>query len=253
MNGVLVCLGIDIQSKSGKDIITSVNQCLQHGNSTIQTADFKSVECNDTMISSTNLKSVWHDSIGYYFPENSPLSLSITTQTGDWHQIADPYSTEKVSKAIFKLWINHGLNAKNANSYQYMILPSVSKAGLNDFIFNPKLEIILNNSSAQAVKSTDNSEFQFVFYKLIRVQTFGWNDYIRSKTPGLIQLEKQDENLIVTVADPTQLQKGFSFSLSGKYNGEFTEYNLFTNETTLKIPLPQGAEAGKCVTIELKR
>ena len=32
-----------------------------------------------------------------------------------------------------------------------------------------------------------------------------------------------------------------------------TEYNLFTNETTLKIPLPQGAEAGKCVTIELKR
>ncbi|MEI6753523.1 MAG: polysaccharide lyase family 8 super-sandwich domain-containing protein [Paludibacter sp.] len=253
MNGILVCLGTDIHSKSGKELVTTVNQCLQHGSSTVQTADFKSFECNDTTISSTNFKSVWHDSIGYYFPKNSPLSLSVSTQTGDWHQIADPYSTDNVSKAIFKLWINHGVNAKTCNSYQYMVLPSVSKAGLNDFIFSSTIEIISNNSSVQAVKSTDNSEFQFVFYKPIRVQTFGRNDFIVSKTPGLIQLEKCGENVIVTVVDPTQLQTEFSFTLSGKYSGEFARYNLFTNETTFRIPLPQGAEAGKCVTIELKR
>ena len=253
LNGVLVCLGADIHSKSAKDIVTTVNQCLQHESVTAQTADFKSIEFTDSAITSTNLKSVWHDSIGYYFPTNINLSLSAQTQTGDWHQIADPYSTNEIRKAVFKLWINHGISAKTYKSYQYMVLPSVSNARLNDFIFNPTLEIISNNSSVQAVKRTDNTEFQFVFYKQSHLKTFGEKNYIRSITPGLVQLEKIGENLIVTVADPTQQQKEFCFTLTGKFSGQFAKYNSFTNETTLRIPLPQGGEAGKCVTVEVKK
>ena len=134
-----------------------------------------------------------------------------------------------------------------------MVLPSVSNARLNDFIFNPTLEIISNNSSVQAVKRTDNTEFQFVFYKQSHLKTFGEKNYIRSITPGLVQLEKIGENLIVTVADPTQQQKEFCFTLTGKFSGQFAKYNSFTNETTLRIPLPQGGEAGKCVTVEVKK
>ena len=253
LNGVLVCLGTDIHSYSGKEIVTTVNQCQQHGNITVQTADFKQLEFSDSTINSTNLKSVWHDSIGYYFPTTLSVGLSAKTQTGDWHQIADPYSTDKISKAVFKLWIDHGVNATSSKSYQYIILPSVSKAGLNEFIFNPCIEILSNNSSAQAVKLTDNSEFQFVFYKQTRLKTFGERDFIRSQTLGLIQLKLVGDNLSVTVADPTQKLNKFSFTLSGKYNGEFARYNSFANETTLEIPLTQYGEAGKCVTIVLKK
>ena len=134
-----------------------------------------------------------------------------------------------------------------------MVLPSVSKAGLNDFIFSPTVQILSNNSSVQAVKLTDNSLFQFVFYKPGRLKTFGQKDFIHSQTPGLIQLEKAGENLSVTVADPTQQLKEFSFTISGKYKAEFASYNSFLNETAVKITLAQGAEAGKCVTIELSK
>ena len=253
LNGILVCLGTDIHSKSNKEIITTVNQCLQKGSVSVQTADFKSFELTDSLINSTNLKSVWHDSIGYYFPTSFSAGLSAKTQSGDWHQIADPYSSDKINKGIFKLWINQGLNAKTYKSYQYMVLPSVSKAGLNDFIFSPTVQILSNNSSVQAVKLTDNSLFQFVFYKSGRLKTFGQKDFIHSETPGLIQLEKAGENLSVTVADPTQQLKEFSFTLSGKYKAEFASYNSFLNETTVKITLAQGAKAGKCVTIELSK
>ena len=71
-------------------------------------------------------------------------------------------------------------------------------------------------------------------------------------TSYLIQLEKTVEGLSITVADPTQIEKEFCFTVSGKYNGEYATYNSFRNVTILKIPLPAGAEAGKCVTIELK-
>ncbi len=257
LNGLLVCLGTDIHSNSKKELVTTLNQCLQRGSVSVETTnelESSKIGLSDSVYSATKLKSVWHDSIGYYFPIPMPVSYSCKVQTGNWFMIADPYSKEQISKGVFKLWINHGVDATTCNSYQYMVLPSVSKAELSTFTTNPSIEILSNNSTVQAVKRKDNSEFQFVFYKKNHINTFTPNDFISVKTPGLLQIEVDKTfHIRLTVADPTQKLVVFKLSLSGQYSGSHASYNAVTKQTELKIPLAQGAEAGKCVTIELTR
>ena len=256
LNGLLICLGADINSHGGKEVITAVNQCLKKGKVDTETYNnlkTQETEIKDSVYKFTNLKSVWHDSIGYYFPVTAKLRYSAKNQRGNWHQIADPYSTDEITKPVFKIWIDHGMNACESKSYQYMVLSSVSQNGFSKFVANPTVEIISNNSVIQAVKNKENSVFQAVFYKSTRVNTFSGKEYIRSKTPGLLQLERSGNTRSVTVTDPTQKQTEFVFALSGKYSGKYCEYNASTNETTLAILLPQGGYAGKCVTVELTK
>jgi hypothetical protein len=59
--------------------------------------------------------------------------------------------------------------------------------------------------------------------------------------------------LFVTVAEPTQTKKVFRIALTGKFSSDYSTYNATTNQTEIRIPLPQGGDAGKCITIELKK
>ena len=252
LDGVFVCLGANITSKIGKEIITDVNQCLQKGSAEIVFNNSKKISTFDTLFNSTKIKTVWHDSIGYYFPKSISATILFKNQTGDWHKVADPYTDEKVSGNIFNLWINHGVNAMAYPSYEYIVLPSISQKKLNDFAQKPSIEILQNNKDIQAVKSKNNNLFEFVFHKQGKIQTFSENDFIDSKTLGLIMLEQDaSKNITLTVAEPTQLKKTFKLSLTGKYTGKNAIYNSTTKQTDIKIQLPQGGEAGKCVTIKL--
>jgi chondroitin AC lyase len=253
LNNKLVCLGTDIKSKNDKEIVTSINQCLQKGKADISYYNDNSISANDTLLISNEIETVWHDSIGYYFPEKQSAMLSLKTQTGNWHEIADPYSSDKVSGKVFKLWINHGVISAAPKSYEYVVIPAISTKKMKQFVENPDIEILANQPDIQGVKLKDNTVFQFVFHKSGRMNTFSKTDFIESKTDGLVQLENSDQNVIITVSDPTQLKKSMKIIISGNYKRNKVVYNPDTNQTELKIRLPQGANAGKSVTIELKK
>ena len=254
MNGILICLGTDIRSKIDKKIITNVNQCLQKSNATILFSDRKTINCNDTVFSSTAFRAVWHDSIGYYFPTSHSITISLKKQSGNWHEIADPYSAEKVSGNVFNLWINHGSNATAAPTYEYVVLPSITQSGLKEFVNNPTFQILANNKNIQAVKSTTNDLFQFVFHKQGKIQTLSPTDSVYTKTLGLIQMKvNTDKSITLTVAEPTQSKKVFVLSITGKYIADCANYNQSTGQTDIKISLHQGKDAGKCITILLKK
>lgn len=253
LNGVLVCLGNDIHSKTHPTLVTTVNQCLKNSEVSVQTYENSgklNFNASDSVFSG-RIKSVWHDSIAYYFPQKMQLNYSAKIQSGNWHLVADPYSKEKVLMPVFKLWMDHSGNSKQSNNYEYMVIPAVSQTGLNDFISNPTVDIVANNSTIQAVKSTDNSEMQFVFYKACKTTAFAVNEFIQTLNPGLVILKRENKRIAVSVSDPTQTLTEFRLKISGKYSAEGIQYTQKSNETTLYIALPQGAEAGKTVTIEL--
>jgi len=253
LNGIMVCLGVDIKTNNGKEIITGVNQCNQKGEAIITFKEGKTITANDTLINSTSLSSVWHDSIGYLFPENMSTSLSVKEQSGNWHDIADPYSSDLITGKVFKLWINHGLNAKNS-TYEYLVLPSVSPDQLKEYSQQPTISILSNSNSVQAVKLNNNSLFQFVFHEPKRMTTFSKSNFLESKTPGLVMLESnKSKNLTITVADPTQKLKVFKLTVSGNYSSKLSTYIKSTNQSELTIPLPQNEYAGSSFTVELKR
>ena len=252
MNGVLICLGANIRSISDKDVITDVNQCRKKSDANVLFSDMKSINCTDTTLSSKDIKAIWQDSIGYYFPKSQQVSFSVKNQYGNWHEIADPYSPEKVSQKIFDLWLNHGMNAHNVPYYEYVVLPSVNLTTLKEFIKQPTFEIISNSKDIQAVKSKASDLIQYVFYKQGKFQTFSPSEFIEAKTLGLIQLERNSEkNISLTVAEPTQSKKTFRISITGKYTADCAKYNRSSGMTEIRIPLPQGSEAGKCKTIQL--
>lgn len=249
LKGKLVCLGTDITNNSGKEIITSINQHLQRGGISF-TQNNTSLTVDDTLMTAENINTVWHDSIGYYFPKSMSTTLKGSTQSGDWNDIADPYISEIVSGRIFSLWINHSINT--SSSYQYLILPSVSQKELIQYYQHPTITIVANQSDVQSVKLKDNSIMQFVFHNSCRINTFSKGEYIESKTPGLVMLEKnKNDNLTITVVDPTQTIKNFKIIISGNYEGKGSKYFPKNNYTLLNIPLPQNESAGKSVTIKL--
>ena len=209
---------------------------------------------NDTVLNSSVINTVWHDSVGYYFPKPLPITLSVRMQNGNWHEIADPYTSENVEGKIFKLWINHGINATASTSYEYYVIPGISQNELNQFALYSDIEVIANQSDVQAVKLKDNSLIQFVFHKPTRMRTFSKSEYIETKSAGLVMLEKNINNdLIITVSDPTQTLNDFNVIVSGRYTGKQCSYNSIKNQTEILITLPQKGEAGSSVTLILKR
>lgn len=254
LNGILVCLGVDISAdKNRNEIITAVNQCKQHAKAFITFNDGKTIPVNDTLIHSSDISSVWHDSIGYYFPEKTSTSISVVKQSGSWYDIADSYSSELISEKVFKLWINHGIHPA-ASSYEYMVFPAISQDQLKEYIQHPDIEIMMNRKSVQAVKMKNNFLLQFVFHEPTHVTTFSDSDFIETKIPGLVMLEKdRTNNLTITVADPTQTQKVFSLVISGRYTSKLSKYNALKNQTELNIILPQKEYAGSQVSVQLIR
>ena len=254
IHGVLVCLGTDINTNVGKEIVTGVNQTLQRGVAVITPDNGKSISVHDTLFSSSNVSTIWHDSIGYYFPTPMATTLSVSTQSGNWHDIADPYTSDNISGKVFKLWINHGINAIVSSSYEYVILAGISQKELTQYAQNPEFEVLANRSAVQAVKLKNNSVLQFVFHEPVRLTTFSGNDYVETKTPGLVMIEQNaSKDLTITVADPTQTQQTFKLFINGKYTAKQARYNQSKNQTEILITLPQKGEAGSSVTVELKR
>jgi len=251
--GILVCLGADITSDSGKEIITGVNQCNQKGNADITFNGGKTMSVSDTLFSSNSVRSVWHDSIGYYFPVQSAVSLSVKKRSGNWHDIADPYSSALVTGNVFNLWINHGIDAITS-TYEYIVLPAVSPLRLKEYMAKPSIDILANNEKVQAVKLKDNTLFQYVFHEPARMNTLSGANFVETKNPGLVMIEiNATGNLIITVADPTQTLKEFRLTVSGRYRSNQSAYNEEKNQTGLRISLPQNEYAGSSVTVELKK
>jgi len=252
VNGKLICLGVDILSNTGKEIITGVNQCNQKGITLVVYKNGTTSLVNDSLIHSASFLSVWHDSIGYYFPEQTKASLSVEKQSGSWHDIADPYSAAIITGNVFKLWINHGINATES-SYQYIVIPSVTPSQLKEYIQFPEIEILTNSSIVQAVKLKNNLLFEFVFHQPTRISTFTVKDYVEINKPGLLILERDKaHNVILTVADPTQKQNEINLIVSGRYFTEHSSYNVLKNQTEIVIPLPQNEYAGSAVSLTLK-
>lgn len=253
LNNKLICLGANISSTTGRDVITGVNQCLQNGNAVVEMAN-RRIDVSDTIITSNEIASVWHDSVGYVFPGKQNCVLSLKNQTGNWHQIADPYDSQPVSGKVFKLYLQHGFNAAETPFYSYLVIPSVSENELKTYLQHPDVKVLINQPDIQAVKQTNDSVFEFVFQSPSRANVLPSGGWLKAENAGLMILSYlPDQQLLVSVSDPTQQLKTFKLLLSGCFSGESARYDNEQKVTSLEIQLPTGFYAGKSVQILLSR
>ncbi|MDR0833309.1 MAG: polysaccharide lyase 8 family protein [Candidatus Symbiothrix sp.] len=181
----VVCLGANIQSTAAEVINTTVNQTLLKGD----------------VIVSDNMEWVWHNKIGYVFPEGGNLKLSNNEQSGTWKSINTSQASDTVKKDVFTLWFDHGIKPANAN-YAYIVVPNVDAAALKAYD-KTTIEIVVNSDTVQAVRHKALGITELVFYK---AATYTNGNFTLTVDTGCALILKDEEtaNIKVHGSDPSQ-------------------------------------------------
>jgi chondroitin AC lyase len=246
-NNQIVCLGAGITSSTGIPVTTSVNQSFLKGDVLAKTKTEKSVPAESSEIITP--KWILHDQAGYYFPDGGNLKLETKTVTGSWNRVASMYKDEPIQSGIFKLWFEHGTNP-SGGTYAYSIIPQATKAQMQQLETKPSFRIVKNETTIQAVLSSDQQWGGIVFYQAGKSEIFGG---IETDQPGVLMVRREKDGLSVSVSDPTQKLDQIQLTLKGNYQTAHPSVKVTReqNNSMLWIRLPKGDEAGKTVAIKL--
>ena len=250
-----VCLGTDIRSESKLKVATTINQVLLKGDVTIMQDGNKAVLPSGNRVAE-KVKWIYHDNIGYIFPEPTKINVSNQSESGTWAAITDQknISKEPVNEQVFKLWFDHGARPAKAG-YQYIVVPDIDQ--------NKLMETSQDNRSIKILSNTDT--VQAVFHgKLNMVQAAFYQAADLKVSPGFsLKMDSQGMAMIkmvgsriksISVADPSRQLRRMSITVSGIYavkkEGLICLPNNQLKQTLLLIDLPQGVYAGKSVNIQ---
>ncbi|MFV0541088.1 MAG: polysaccharide lyase family 8 super-sandwich domain-containing protein [Aestuariibaculum sp.] len=196
----VVCLGSNIQSTSGLKVNTTVNQCLQDGNILVSSGGSTSTISTGNHTYSNNIDWVYHDKVGYYFPdEEGNIELTAQAQTGKWTDINTNYSNDDVTEDVFTLSFNHGTDPTD-DKYAYIIVPGISQTEAQAYNTS-NIEILVNSDSLQAVYNKSTKVYGLAFYKAC---SFVHNELKINVEKGCAMLVKDVDKTetIVYMADP---------------------------------------------------
>ncbi|MCK3685346.1 polysaccharide lyase family 8 super-sandwich domain-containing protein [Maribellus sp. YY47] len=249
-----VCLGTAIKAQSNLPVATTLNQCLLHGDVAVGSNNQKSIlEKGDHQL--VNVDWIFHDGIGYLFPQPVKVNVSNQAQTGSWYSINKQVDSpkEEVSLDVFNLWLDHGSRPAN-ESYEYIVVPAVTEQELvgSD---GREIEILSNSDEIQAMKHSGLQVCQAVFYKAGELQI---SDKVKiiSDHPGIVMIKLDGDKVIsVSVADPARNLGRYHLAISGKTAEQGDNFIASWNEksglTRIAVDLPQGVYCGKSVSIKL--
>lgn len=229
----VVCLGAGINSTEAENITTTLNQCWLKGK--VGIAGNKWLLTDQQKL--VNPSWVWHDSIGYYFLQNTRAVVSAATQKGSWKSINKGYSDEELSGKVFKLFIDHGVKPVNA-SYAYCVLPNVPLQKMNTKI-TANIQVLANNSQVQAVSNNALQMLQVCFY---HPQSISYQKLkITVDQPCLVLVKATNTKTPdIWIADPSQKLTELTVTVQ-----------LNNKPVTKRITLPDGESRGKSLRVIL--
>ncbi len=229
----IVCLGTNINSFAKEPIITSVNQTWQKGRVSAF-GDGKLFDAR-TGFTNKNVQWVWHDSVGYHFPNDGLVNLTNDKQTGSWATINANRSKAEVTGKVFKLWLNHGVDPVN-QSYAYVVVPGISESEMIGRKASG-INIVMNTSLLQAVVHTGLKMIQAVFYEAGNLNYQGCT--LSVNQPCVVLVKAMDgKNPTVYISDPTQT---------------LTDVNIRFNGASASLTFPQGAHKGATTSFEFNK
>ena len=198
----IVCLGAGIASATDREVNTSINQCHLVGDVyTITGGQLGKVAPGSHL--QTNYQGwIWHNKVGYYFPENVALNLKNGNQSGKWSKINFNQSGETETLPVFNMWTTHGVKPQDGK-YAYMVLPGIaSPASLAAYNVNV-IRTDSHTAGLQAVTHTKLGITQAIFFEAGELNC---GDYmIKAEKPCVVMLKRNAaDNPEVLVADPTQ-------------------------------------------------
>lgn len=133
------------------------------------------------------------------------------------------------SANILRLWADHGREVENG-TYGYVVYCGKGLPA-NEMPFN----VLSNNTDIQAIQSADKKITEAVFYNPgVRLTSEGIN--LQVSAPCALLIEDTGNQYCISVTD-------------AEMNTSLKQIEVIFNNKTISIPLPQGKECGKCVTV----
>ena len=248
-DSAVVCLGANIQSpKTGMNIVTSVNQAVINGPIYYNNTSGGSystftppTDANPATVTGTNIYSVFHDSIGYFFPTGNNVTIKQDSVYGNWTNVDSLFTSSTPDTTdMFLLSINHGTTPSNA-SYEYIVAPGISYSTMQSYNPLNAISILANTKYVQAVKHNGLNMMQVIFDSATSVTDPTSGITVKVNQPCALMLSNINQNpLTVTVSDPTQLLSNLTVTMS--YSSNASQFNVI-NES-----LPSGYYVGSSVS-----
>lgn len=233
----VVCLGTDINSFAKERVVTTINQAWQKG--PVKVFDGGKIINANKRFMANDVRWIWHDSIGYYFPDQGNIRLTNEKQKGSWNLINANRSKNVVEGKVFKLWVDHGVDPVK-QSYAYIVRPGISE---NEMVREQAsaIRILSNTPLIQAVGNDDLQMVQIVFHEAGSLTTANFSIAV-DQPCALIIKDVRDKNPVLYLSDPTQ---------------KLTDLHVTFSSAFLKImepvpiSLPQGDHKGATVSFQL--
>lgn len=218
----VVALGTGLSySGSNNPVVTTLNQCKK--NNSVYTGNAGSASQTASTASNadiTGTQRVWHDQVGYYFPESQSVRL------------------QNPSSGLFCLSIDHG-NTPSAASYAYAVVPGMSQTAFDTYVAGTMgIQILQNDSKLQAVYDANSGVTGVVF----------WDPTVSLKVHDNLTIEA-DQNVVVLVNE--KAAGGISVSVACPDRAVTATVTLTLEggaKQSLSFALTGGNATGKSIT-----
>ena len=224
----VVCLGADIKATKDFEVFTTVENRMINA----EKLSVNGVNIEYGTQGSTN-EPLWahiENTAGYYFPSEGMLN----------------YRQVNNNRNFFEMWFSHG-NAPSSGSYAYVILPGKTAEQTLEYVNNPKVEILKNNGSIQAVKHPESGITAYTFRKVMRY------DGISVSAPCTLIKKQTSEGIEIAFSDPTHKLGTLSITLDGAHGLVDCDSNVSVSTTSSKtvITADLSEETGKTFKVKL--
>ncbi len=202
----IVCLGAGISCSSPTNVHTTIE------NRNLHTSAGNVFTVNGTAMPvvlgwSSNLNNVtWcalDTSGGYYFPGGASLVAQRVARTGKWSDINAGGSTSSITRNYLTLVWDHGVAPANG-SYAYVILPNYAASAVGQYAANPRISVLTNSPSLQAVRDSSLGILAANFW------TDGARtvDVLTASTRAAVIARETNGVMDISVSDPTWTNTG---------------------------------------------
>jgi chondroitin AC lyase len=242
-------MGAGIENNSQNILLQTVNQAYQYGEvfakSTADKNGAVKIENQAYKIDSAGW--VFHDSIAYFFPGKTNLTVKAGKQTGSWSGINGSVDAPKemIEKNIFSTWIDFGKQVSNAK-FMYAIVPGISKKETEQYQL--PVRVISNNEQQQAIWHTKEKCLMVSFYKAGSLKDDVQKLSLAVDMPALLLLKESAAAFELSVSNPLNKAGKLIVQINRKLNGDGCAWSDKTKMTTVTIVLPGGNYAGQTIT-----
>lgn len=258
----VAALGTGISSSEGKSTETIVDnrKAMENAENTVwidgleadlTTGEPASASMNWALLEGNNGES---QNIGYYFPEETEVTVLKETRTGNWRDIntavaAGSANDKEIIRSYISFAVDHGTDPQN-DTYSYVLLPGRTPDDMAEFSENPEVIILANTPEVQAVKNTKYGVSGYNFWTACDPEDLP----VSAKTPASVTLAEENGLITAGISNPTQNGKDTIIVLNSLYEAVEAEEGVtaaLQNGKTI-ITVEGTKDFGKTYTIVLE-